>query len=52
MKARTVCCKKLVDTKDTPVAKNKWGQFLVCSDECKSFIEMANEAQMKKITTV
>lgn len=49
MKARTVCCKTLVDTKKAPVAKNKWGEFLVCSDECASFLKMATEPQMKQI---
>ena len=52
MKARSVCCKKLVDTKEKDsVAKNKWGEFLVCGRDCKEFLEMATEAQMKKMTT-
>ena len=50
MKARTVCCKAIVDTKTASVAKNKWGEYLVCGKECKDFLEMATEAQMKKLT--
>lgn len=50
MKARTVCCKALVDTKKAPIAKNKWGEFLVCNDACADFLKMATEQQMKKIT--
>jgi len=49
MKARTVCCKAIVDTKTAPVAKNHSGEFLVCSNECKEFMELATEQQMKKI---
>ena len=49
MKARTVCCHKLVDAKAAPKAKNKWGEFLVCNDKCKGFLGMASEAQMKKL---
>ncbi len=49
MKARTICCKALVDTKTAPIAKNKWGEFLVCNEACASFIKMATEAQIKKI---
>ena len=40
MKARTICCKALVDTKTGHVAKNKWGEFWVCN---KEFLEMATE---------
>lgn len=50
MKARTVCCRALVDTKQGRVAKNKWGEFLVCNDDCKGMLEMATEPQMKKFT--
>ena len=49
MKARTVCCKSVVDTKSAPIAKNKWGEFLVCNKECKDFLGLSTEAQMKKI---
>ncbi len=49
MKARTVCCQRLVDAKSAPVAKNKWGEFLVCNDTCAEFMKMATEPQMKKI---
>ncbi len=49
MKARTVCCRTLVDTASTPTAKNKWGEFLVCNDTCVQFVQMATEEQMKKL---
>jgi len=49
MKARTVCCKALVDTKSAPVAKNKWGEFLVCNEGCADIVKMATEPQMKKL---
>ena len=49
MQARTVCCQKLVDTKKAPVAKNKYGEFLVCNNSCKSFVETATKEQMDKI---
>jgi len=49
MKARTVCCKTLVDTKKAPVAKNKWGEFLVCNETCADFVKIATEPQMKKV---
>ncbi len=50
MKARTVCCKTFVETKSAPVAKNKWGEFLVCNETCADFLKMATEQKMKKIT--
>jgi len=49
MKARTVCCSTLVDTKTAPIAKNKYGEFLVCNDTCKDFLSDATDAQMKKL---
>ena len=49
MKARTVCCKTLVDTKSAPIAKTKKGDALVCNDDCKSFLEMATDEQLKKM---
>ncbi|MBI2675200.1 MAG: hypothetical protein HYX24_01980 [Candidatus Aenigmarchaeota archaeon] len=49
MKARTVCCRKLVDAEKAPKAKNKWGEFLVCNDTCKGFCEMATKEQMDKL---
>lgn len=49
MKARTVCCKKLVDTDEAPTAQNKWGEFLVCNEACKKVCEMATEEQMNAI---
>lgn len=49
MKARSVCCKTLVDTTSAPTAKNKWGEFLVCNDTCAQFVQMATEEQMKKL---
>jgi len=39
----------MVDTDQAAVAKNKWGEFLVCNDDCKSFLEMATPEQMEKI---
>lgn len=50
MKARTVCCNKVVETKTAPVAKNKWGEFLVCNRSCADFVKMATKEQMDKIT--
>ena len=50
MKARTVCCRKLVDAKKAPHAKNKWGEFLVCNNDCKEFLAMATKEQMEKLT--
>ncbi|MFA6035496.1 MAG: hypothetical protein WC759_00885 [Candidatus Micrarchaeia archaeon] len=49
MKARTVCCKVLVDTKDASIAKTKKGDALVCNAECKGFVEMATDEQLKKL---
>ena len=49
MTARTVCCHALVDTKKTPSAKTKYGEFLVCNDNCKDFVQMATKDQMDKI---
>jgi len=49
MTARTVCCEKVVDTKEAPIAKNKWGEFLVCNKACASFMKMATEDQMQTI---
>lgn len=50
MKARTVCCHKLVDTQTAPMAKNKWGEYLVCNSSCKSVMEMATQEQMDKLS--
>lgn len=47
--ARTVCCRALVDSSKVPKAKNRWGEFLVCTEECKTYVEKANEAQMRKL---
>ena len=49
MKARTVCCKTIVNTASAPVAKNRWGEYLVCNDTCKKVVEMATEEQMKTL---
>ncbi len=50
MKARTVCCKALVDTKKAPVAKNKFGEYLVCNEACADFMKVATKEQMSKLT--
>lgn len=49
MKARTVCCRALVDTDKAHVAKNKWGEFLVCNEACAHVVQTATEEQMKKM---
>jgi len=47
MKARTMCCKKLVDVGKAAKAKIKGEEYLVCNDQCKKFAEMATPEQLK-----
>ncbi len=50
-KARTVCCRMLVDTDKAQMAVTKTGeQFLVCNDNCRRFIETATPEQIKEIS--
>jgi len=49
MKARSICCSAVVDADKVPKAKNMWGEFLVCNDECKKKVESASEVQMQNM---
>lgn len=39
MKARTVCCSKVMDMSKAKRAKTKMGMWLTCSKGCKNYLE-------------
>jgi YHS domain-containing protein len=49
VKARTICCKAVVDVSKAPKAKIKGQEYVTCNDTCKKFIEGANEKQLKEM---
>ncbi|HLB28541.1 MAG TPA: hypothetical protein VJM69_00235 [Dehalococcoidia bacterium] len=48
-KARTVCCRTLVDVETAPKAKAQNMELLVCNDTCKGFIEKASPEQLQEL---
>jgi hypothetical protein len=49
MKARTICCNRLIEVEKGKIAKTKFGELLVCSENCRKFIENATSRQIKNL---
>ncbi len=47
MKARTTCCKALIEVGKGARAKLKGVEYLVCNDGCRKMLESATSQQMK-----
>jgi len=49
VKARTVCCRTLVDVETAPKAKVQDMELVVCNDTCKGFVEKASPEQIQEL---
>ena len=48
-KARTVCCKTLIDVETASRAHVQEMELVVCNDTCKGFIEKASPEQIQEL---
>ncbi len=48
-KARTVCCKVLIDVETAPRASVQDMELVVCNDTCKGFVEKASAEQIQEL---
>lgn len=48
-KARTVCCRVLIDVETASRAKVQNMELVVCNDTCKGFVEKASPEQIQDL---
>ena len=48
-KARTVCCRVVIDVETAPKAKLQHMELVVCNDTCKGFVEKASPEQIEEL---
>ena len=49
MKARTVCCGKVIDVEKGAVAKKNGEEYLVCDEKCKAKLEASEDMDKMKM---